>query len=89
MILLTHFDDGAKTFTDLGDEVIVIAKDSCQERFESIAEKYFGNNLPKFRDTTYAFVSAFNGSEVHPLYKEWKYYLLSKDGQVIKNLSFN
>lgn len=90
MILLTHFPDGEKAFNDLGDEVLLIDKESCKEKFEATLQKWWGDDtMQRFKKETYGFLSCNKGKDEHPLYRGFKYYLLSNDGQVIKNLSFN
>lgn len=96
MYTLRRIKDNIQTNEFLGKDYQVIERHSNYEEFEKAYLSFHGKNHVADLDTerdlfskqTYIFIIHNKGSEITPLYKDSKNYIMTESGKTFSNLSY-
>lgn len=83
-ILRRITSNGIQTNTFLGDEYVLVDRETNEQEFNERTELWKDSDIEK---DLYGLVCYDNGESIMPLYKKSRYYIMANDGKTFENIS--
>lgn len=89
MVLKQDHPDGSTSYRDLGNDYILIVKETSPERFKEAGLIFFGNGDTHFTGKCFALVVYNSGSVIYPLYIGFGYQIMNNKGGLFYDIGYH